>query len=65
MRLLPGAGNVRVRCIHQDHLGSRWFLLSDGYVDVQGAAFTAYYCAPCAATLRAAAMREDSSRCPA
>ena len=45
----PGAWAVKVICISPKHKGSsRMFTLAEGYADLDGPAFKAYYCNGCA-----------------
>ena len=50
----PGAYAVQVRCIGPHHhelntrAHSRMFTLAEGYADLDGKAFEAYYCDACA-----------------
>ena len=53
----PGAFAVRVQCIHPEHARinaarryprpGRWFTLAEGYSDLDGEPFVAYYCDDC------------------
>ena len=38
----------RVQCSAPQHNGSRWFPVSEGFADLDGKPFVAYYCADCA-----------------
>jgi hypothetical protein len=49
----PGAYAVQVRCIGKQHEGRPMFTLAEGYADLDGEAFIAYYCDSCANPLLA------------
>lgn len=67
----PGAWAVSVRCIGQHHdinnamrkypRKGGWFILAEGYSDLDGEAFVAYYCAECATEIRTVEARQRRS----